>query len=126
MPAACLAWRRLAENRSRWFISDKTFITFVRVARQTQSIASGCSGSRAQSAQRGILLQVEPLDLLGVDRHVDVGREDGEQQRQQPPAAEAAGARGGGREAAPAISATPLIATASCFATAIDGGTIAS
>ena len=61
-----------------------------RVARQTQSITSGCSGSRAQSTQRGILCRSTPADLLGVDRHVDVGGEDGEQQREQPPAAEAA------------------------------------
>ena len=61
-----------------------------RVARQTQTIASGCSGSRAQSAQRGNLVQVEAADLLRVDRHVDVGGEDREQQRQQPPAAEPA------------------------------------
>ena len=31
-----------------------------RVARQTQSIASGCSGSRAQSAQRGTRSRSSP------------------------------------------------------------------
>ena len=70
------------------------------------------------------LVQVEAADLLRVDRHVDVGGEDGEQQRQQPPAAEAAGGGVEDGERRRAISATPL--TDDRLLGRDAGGTIAS
>ena len=81
-----------------------------RGARQTQIIASGCNGSRAQSAQRGTC-SGRGRDLLRVDRHVDVGGKTASS------SASSHQRRGGGcgmeDGEATGISATPLIATAS-------------
>ena len=68
-----------------------------RVARQTQSIASGCSGSRAQSAQRGILCRSSPWICSGLTAMWMLAGKTASSRASSHQRAEAAGGAGGGR-----------------------------
>ena len=71
------------------------------------------------------LVGVEAADLLGLDRHVDVGGEDRGEQAEQPPARERAAALVENGQAAGDLG-DPEIETASFGGTGLCGGTVAS
>ena len=76
------------------------------MARQTNRASSGCRGSRAYSAQRGMR-----RNSLGVAGHVEVGGEHRGEQRDQPSARPSGGCGARSTPSPPAISATPLTVT---------------
>src|SRR3954451_8005310 len=130
MPAASRARRRLTAKRSRLSIGCTLFAararrSYRRVACQTQSIASGCSGRRAQSAPRGNLRMSRPRICPGLTAMWTFAGKTGSRSASshQRPRRREPGWR---TSAAPASSAYPLSATASFLRAAIAGGTMAS